>query len=177
MVKFQPLANNSKIQLRPRAGGIPALFNSLTILEIILKPISCLALFVSFLCCFCGCKNDNLPKTVPAEGIVTLDGTPVSDATVLLIADTGSNNAYAVSDKDGKFKLKAFDEKAGAVPGSYKVEITKTIKEAASVKGGETGVNLKYGLPVKYAGYATSGLTFKIGNDGDKNIKFALVSK
>ena len=124
-----------------------------------------------------GCNSDKLPKTVPAEGVVMLDGVLVSDATVLLIADTGNLNASAVSDKNGKFLLKAFDEKSGAVPGSYKVQISKTIAEPATEKNGETAVNLKYGLPIKYSLYTTSGLTYKLGEEGDKNIKFDLTSK
>jgi len=126
---------------------------------------------------FVGCENDKLPKTVPAEGVVTLDGATVSDATVLLIADVGDINASAVSDKNGKFLLNAFPEKSGAVPGSYKVSISKTINEAASEKKGETMVNLKYGLPQKYSLYTTSGLTYTLGEKGDKNIKFDLQSK
>lgn len=126
---------------------------------------------------FAGCENDKLPKTVPAEGVVTLDGATVSDATVLLIADVGDINASAVSDKNGKFLLNAFPEKSGAVPGSYKVSISKTINEAASEKTGETMVNLKYGLPQKYSLYTTSGLTYTLGEKGDKNIKFDLQSK
>ena len=126
---------------------------------------------------FAGCENDKLPKTVPAEGVVTLDGATVSDATVLLIADVGDINASAVSDKNGKFLLNAFPEKSGAVPGSYKVSISKTINEAASEKKGETMVNLKYGLPQKYSLYTTSGLTYTLGEKGDKNIKFDLQSK
>jgi len=118
-----------------------------------------------------------LPKTVPAEGVITLDGEKVSEATILLIADKGSINADAVSDKDGKFKLKAFAEKGGAVPGSYRVLISKTINEAGVGKNGESGVNLKYGLPKKYSDVMTSGLTYTLGQDGDKNMKFDLVTK
>jgi hypothetical protein len=124
-----------------------------------------------------GCVADNLPKTVPAEGIVTLDGVPVSDATVLFITDTGNNSASGVSNKDGKFELNVFEEKKGAVPGAYKVTVSKTIVEPASEKGGETAVNVKYGLPVKYSDLTKSGLTYTLSDQGDKNIKIELKSK
>ncbi len=124
----------------------------------------------------CG-PASNLPKTVPAEGVVTLDGTPVSDVTIIFIAETGTYNATAVTDAQGKFALKAFPEKDGAVPGKYKVEMTKTIVEAASAKKDEPNVNLKYGLPKKYATYTTSGLSKDIPEAGVKDIKFELVSK
>lgn len=125
---------------------------------------------------FVGCKSDNLPKTVPAEGVVTLDGATVADATVIFIAEQGTYNATAVTDKDGRFQMKAFDTKSGAVPGSYKVEISKTIMESGP-ETGETEVNLKFGLPKKYSVFTTSGLTQTIGEQGTKEIKFELKSK
>ena len=125
-----------------------------------------------------GCNTGpERPPTVPCEGIVTLDGTPVSEAAVIFIAETGTYNASGVTDKDGKFKLKAFDEKPGAVPGPYKVEITKTIVKQANTKSGEAGATVEYGLPIKYASMGTSGLAFKLTDKGDTDIKFALKSK
>jgi hypothetical protein len=124
-----------------------------------------------------GCTTDNLPKTVPAEGIVTLDGAPVSDATVLFITETGNNSASGVSNKDGKFELRVFEEKKGAIPGAYKVTVSKTIVEPASERAGETSVNVKYGLPVRYSDLTKSGLTHSLGEQGDKNIKIELKSK
>lgn len=124
-----------------------------------------------------GCVADNLPRTVPAEGIVTLDGVPVADATVLFITETGNNSASGVSNKDGKFELRVFEEKKGAVPGAYKVTVNKTIVEPASERKGETEVKIKYGLPVKYSDLTKSGLTHTLSDQGDKNIKIELKSK
>ncbi len=124
-----------------------------------------------------GCKADNLPKTVPAEGIVTLDGNPVEGAIVVFIATQGNYNATGHTDASGKFKMNAFDTKTGAVPGSYKVEISKTIMESATGKLGETDVNMKYGLPQKYSTFTTSGLSKDLAEPGDTNIKFELKSK
>lgn len=125
-----------------------------------------------------GCDSGpKLPATVPAEGVVTLDGTAVADATVVFIADVGTYNATAVTDKDGKFAMKAFDQKNGAVVGSYKVEINKTVLESRGESGGESNVNIKHGLPKKYATFTTSGLTFTIPEGGTKDIKFELKSK
>ena len=77
---------------------------------------------------FAGCESGpQLPPTVPAEGIVTLDGTPVADATVVFIAEQGNYNGTGVTNKEGKFSMKAFDSKSGVVVGSYKVELNKTV--------------------------------------------------
>ncbi len=130
-----------------------------------------------FVICFLGCKGDNLPKTVPAEGIVTLDGNPVEGAIVVFIATQGNYNATGHTDASGKFKMNAFDTKSGAVPGSYKVEISKTIMESATGKLGETDVNMKYGLPQKYSTFTTSGLSKDLNDQGDTSIKFELTSK
>ena len=125
-----------------------------------------------------GCNSGTgLPATVPAEGVVTLDGVRVADATITFIADVGTYNASAVTDKEGKFAMKAFEEKKGAVPGSYKIGINKTIVESREGKKGESDVNLKQGLPMKYSNFLTSGLTIKLGEAGDKDIKYELKSK
>ncbi len=144
----------------------------------ILRLVLCLVLCASFL----GCGEDlDLPPTVPAEGIVTLDGTPVADATVVFIAEQGTYNASAVTDSEGKFEMQAFPQKAGAVVGSYKVELNKSIVEPAKAprKGDEGGgdVNMKFGLPRKYSLFSTSGITYKVPEGGDKDIKFELKSK
>lgn len=140
-----------------------------------------LTLFVCTVFCVAlvsGCNSGpGLPATVPAEGTVTLDGAPVADATITFIADVGTYNASAVTDKDGKFAMKAFEEKKGAVPGAYKVAINKTIVEARDGKQGESDVNLTQGLPMKYSNFLTSGLAIQLGTSGDKNIKYELTSK
>ncbi len=120
-----------------------------------------------------GCSGDNLPKTVPAEGVVTLDGQPVENAIVVFMADQGNHNASGNTNKDGRFSMKAFDSKSGAVPGSYKVQISKTLMEEKG--GGE--LNFKFGLPQKYSSFTTSGLTQTVGDQGSKDIKFELKSK
>ena len=101
----------------------------------------------------------------------------VADATIVFIAEQGSYNATGISDKDGKFVMKAFDTKPGVVKGSYKVELNKTIVDSKNGKGGEAEVNLKYGLPKKYATFTTSGLTISVTEAGNKDLKYELKSK
>lgn len=137
-----------------------------------MKKLICVALVF-----FVGCATDDSPKTVPAEGIVTLDGTPVEGASVIFIATQGSNNATAVTDKDGKFRANAFEHKSGAVPGDYKVTINKTDLKPASEKAGETNVTVSYGLPEHYSTVSKSGLSIQLGESGNKDIKFELTAK
>ena len=121
-----------------------------------------------------GCTGDSDgPKTVNASGVVTLDGVPVEKAQVVFIDDAAKMPAYSPTDKDGKFSLKISEEKKGAVPGSYRVTVSKTIMDQGN--GGD--VNIKFGLPKKYANMMESGLTFTIPDKGTSDIKLELKSK
>ena len=130
----------------------------------------------------CNSAGSNLPKTVPASGIVTLDGKPVDGAQVVLVpANEGITGAFGVTNSSGHFSLRAYDEKDGAIPGEYKVQVSKTIQvkiEGAkgSVDGGDP-VRFEYGVPAKYTGAKTSGLTVTIPDSGNRDINLALSSK
>jgi hypothetical protein len=130
----------------------------------------------------CGSGGDDLPDTVPAEGIVTLDGKPVEGAQVVLVpAAEGTTGAYGTTDASGKFALRAFEQKEGAIPGAYKVQVSKTVEvrlpgAKGSVDGGDP-VRFDYGVPAKYTGVATSGLTATIPDSGTTDLNLALSSK
>jgi len=90
-------------------------------------PPACRATFLLLTMLFlsgCGSKN----KPVDVEGIVLLDNAPVAEATVLFIpeGDTGQP-AYGMTDENGKFQLSTFKENDGAIPGNYKVTVTKSV--------------------------------------------------
>ena len=131
----------------------------------------------------CGPDTSHLPKTVTAAGIVTLDGKPVGGAQVILVADTGgATGAFGATDVNGRFSLRAFEEKEGAIPGSYKVQVSKTIETqldpaaAANLDGGAP-IRYDYGVPPKYTGFKTSGLSATIPDSGTTDLKFELLSK
>jgi hypothetical protein len=126
----------------------------------------------------CGSDDGNLPRTVPASGVVTLDGKPVDGAQVILIAEGSGTSAYGSTDSQGRFSLRISDKKSGAVPGSYKVQVSKTIeKKLTGTLDGGDAVSFEYGLPAKYTGHLTSGLTAQIPDSGTDAIKFELTSK
>ena len=58
-------------------------------------------------------------------GIVTLDGQPLAAANVVFTAEDGSRIASGLTDAAGNFTLMS-DNKEGALPGKYKVSVTKT---------------------------------------------------
>jgi hypothetical protein len=65
---------------------------------------------------------------VPVKGVVTLDGAPLAAATVLFVRE-GSGNAArpaaAATKADGSFELSSFGAGDGALPGDYRVVVTK----------------------------------------------------
>ncbi len=130
----------------------------------------------------CNSTGSNLPKTVPAAGVVTLDGKPVDGAQVVLVpASQGITGATAVTDASGRFTLRAYPEKDGAIPGEYKVQVSKTIQvKVAGAKGSVDGgdpVRFEYGVPGKYTDSQKSGLSVTIPDTGNRDINLVLKSK
>ena len=130
----------------------------------------------------CGSGGGNLPKTVPASDIVTLDGKPVDGAQVVLVpAAEGATGAFGTTNASGHFSLRAYEQKDGAIPGEYKVQVSKTVEvkmnaPKGSLDGGDP-VRFDYGVPAKYTGVRTSGLKVTIPEAGIKDIELALTSK
>lgn len=138
---------------------------------------------LSVICMAAGCGPDtsHLPATVPAKGIVLFDGKPLDGAQVILVpADGSSTGAYGSTDAQGKFSLRAFEEKDGAVPGKYKAQVSKTImtklEGVADLDGGDP-VRYDMAVPAKYTGAETSGLQLEIPSAGAEDLKLELQSK
>jgi hypothetical protein len=71
-----------------------------------------------------GCFNKG-PKLVEAKGILTMNGAPLSDASVV-VHYPDATSATGVSDAKGEFSL-TYNGRNGAVPGSkLKVSVSKT---------------------------------------------------
>ncbi len=131
--------------------------------------------FLCLIACLIGCGDSSGPRTVDAAGVVTLDGSPVEKAQVIFIDNNSSNPASAMTDLQGRFSLSLNGEKSGAIPGNYKVQVSKTLLKSASSGGAD--VTITYGLPKKYASVITSGLTCDVPDNGIKDIKLELSSK
>jgi hypothetical protein len=67
-------------------------------------------------------------KPVPVEVLVTLDGQPVSGATVLFVPVEGRRGHWAtgLTYPDGTAQLSTFEEEDGALPGEYDVVVTRS---------------------------------------------------
>ncbi len=134
-----------------------------------------------------GCAEQG-PPTVPAQGVLTLDGNPVEGAAVVAIdAKGGSDQAVAITDSQGRFSLNAFDYKTGALPGSYNVIATKTVEIDTSAgelqgeeaehaaEGGAMQLGVENVLPRKYA-QPTGALKITIPAEGTSDLKLELTT-
>src|SRR6185437_7540029 len=73
-----------------------------------------------------GCSGGGKhPATAPVSGTVTYQGKAVEGATVSFSLVGGGGVSTAITDAAGKYVLRTFGEADGAVPGDYKVTITK----------------------------------------------------
>jgi hypothetical protein len=83
-------------------------------------------LLVILLVVLTGCGGKG---TIPVKGVVTLEGMPVSDATVVFMPDgpAGGRPASGFTLSDGTFQLTTYQPDDGALPGTYRVLIQKTV--------------------------------------------------
>jgi hypothetical protein len=85
------------------------------------------------LTCIVGCGST---ESVPAEGIVTLGGKPLGDATVMLTPARGNGPGPFIgrTDAEGRFALGLRDSPGGGVAvGEYSVIIATVMSDASDV--------------------------------------------
>lgn len=67
-------------------------------------------------------------KTSKVEGVVIVDGKPMPGVAVKFVnQDKKSRDADGYTDENGVFRLTTFNTNDGAVPGSYKVTLSKPL--------------------------------------------------
>lgn len=143
----------------------------------------------------CGGEEKDLPTTVPVTGSVSYNGAPVEGALVSFQSATvdsmgnAAKPATGTTGPDGRFQLSTYvsgtDLVPGALPGEYKVTVSKTETPAAptgqsveeqmrqQMMGGEMP-EPKHLLPEKYASPETTDLTATVGADGAADLEFSL---
>jgi hypothetical protein len=132
-----------------------------------------------------GCQKPGL-KVHPVEGVVLLDGTPVSDATVEFApVSAEAFTAYGRSDAEGRFRVtstRGGPPNGGAVAGDYTVLFKKAdydLKGTGKTRADDLdGVPLIYEIPKRYGDLETSGLkaTVKPGRNDGPDFRFELTS-
>lgn len=90
--------------------------------------LACLFLLIAT-----GCSPSH-PATSPVSGTITYKGAPVGEAVVVFAPDGSGRPATATTDAQGNFRLSTFGEFDGAMPGNYKVTVTKLVKNKVPAK-------------------------------------------
>lgn len=147
-----------------------------------------------------GCGGGGLElDTVPVTGTVSQGDKPVEGARVTFSPEGAGHAAAGVTDAAGKFTLTTVTSGDGAVPGQYRVAITKYEQRTDTIAPGETDIDAIYAaaeeagedlsgmggrgedlsgpknlLPMKYQDAATSGLSASVTADGENDFPFNL---
>ncbi|MDR1480973.1 MAG: hypothetical protein LBJ00_18775 [Planctomycetaceae bacterium] len=121
---------------------------------------------VSFAAAFCVIGCDKNVGTGKVSGVLTLDGSPLPDATINFAPVDGQGlNSMGSSDSSGKYVLYYADGKSGAIPGKYKVTATTA----------QPMENIPESVPEKYLDFSTTTLEFEI-KSGNNTIDLKLTS-
>src|SRR2546422_918840 len=76
-------------------------------------------LFISAFAIGCGAKP------VPVQGVLTVDGKALANATVIFVPDDAAGkSATGLTDVSGAFRLTTFKLNDGALRGAYKITVT-----------------------------------------------------
>jgi hypothetical protein len=142
-------------------------------------------LCILFFLVFFGCKRPNYVSTELVEGVVTLDGVPVSDAEVTFypIQFGVGESAMGRTDSNGVYRLSSMkgEPKKGTVASDYAVTVSKYVtweiekpyydsKQDAVIK-----FESKEELPMAYTDVETSPLTVTVSK-GKNTINLKLES-
>lgn len=121
-----------------------------------------------------GCGNDagnGRPTPVVASGTVFYKQQPSAGAKVMFAPQDHQYAAVGQTDSNGRFELQTFEPQDGAVPGQYKIAVTKF--EVIDLPNG--GIKENFFLPGKYRDPATSRLTAVVPPEGTNDLKLELV--
>lgn len=133
-----------------------------------LEFVSCFVLRTSCFLLLVGCGGPDHPEVGRVDGVVTLDGQPLAEATVMF-QPTEGRASIATTDSAGKYSLTYLDGVPGAKLGAHKVIIRTEIP-------GEDGQPpiAKEKLPKKY--HEQTELTAEV-KPGSNKLDFELTSQ
>ena len=120
-----------------------------------------------------GCGNgsvDGRPTPVSVSGTVYYKKQPSVGAKVMFAPQGHQYAAVGQTDSVGRFHLQTFEPMDGAVPGEFKIAVTKF--EVIDLPNG--GIKENFFLPGKYRDPSTSGLTAVVPPEGTKDIRLEL---
>ena len=140
--------------------------------------------FLSLICLLAGCGGSGVSAV---EGVVTLDGKPLQNASIHFVPQGAGRDATGQTDASGHFTMSTFKPGDGVVPGEYKVVISPPLGEpdptqyasADEAMSGAAKVPAKKksgpAFPEQYARVDKTPLTQKVPASG--RVTYGLKSK
>lgn len=119
--------------------------------------------FAALLCTGCGGSSDNaVPELMVVSGTVTLNGEPLTKASVIFSPQPGTqgNGGVGVTDDSGKYTLQHQSNNPGIEPGKYDVTFSKwAMPDGSPIPQGKTAadVEAKDIIPEKFRTVTESG--------------------
>jgi hypothetical protein len=113
---------------------------------------------------------DGRPVPVAVSGIVYYKKQPCEGAKIMFAPENHQYAAVGQTDAQGRFHLQTFDPQDGAVPGQFKIAVTKF--EVIDLPNG--GIKENFFLPGKYRDPEKSGLTAVVPENGTHELRFEL---
>lgn len=140
------------------------------------KNFSTILLVLTFVICM-GCGSSS-PDTFEVEGVVRLDGKPLTSGVITFTPAEG-RSATGFIQSDGTFTLKTFHDGDGALPGKHTVTVTPggsgpTAKPNFDSDRPALATNSP--IPAKYGIPGVSGLEFEVKTDEANHVEFDLQS-
>lgn len=120
-----------------------------------------------------GCGGSDGPKLADVTGTVTLDGKPLTRASIRFVPEaTGGSPSYGATTKGGEYQLLFSADKSGAMIGRHRVEI-EMLEPEFDQEGKIVGEKPPV-LPAKYRNGSELSAEVKSGSN---TIPFQLSSK
>jgi len=118
-----------------------------------------------------GCGGSSQLKTLVVTGTVKFQGKPVIGANVFFVPEKGPR-AIGDTDSQGRFRLMTSRPGDGAVPGEFKVGVTKFVPDPE--KKDDPVPATKNELPDKFSNPTTSGFTAKVESGKPNDFLFEI---
>lgn len=104
----------------------------------------------------CAGETSTMPKTVEVSGLVTVNGTPLTEGAVNFSSSSTGDAAIANINQDGRFLFGN-----GVLPGTYRVTITPSNSMIPPAPG-VTPPKLNLSIPAKYTDLASTDLKAEV---------------
>jgi len=124
-----------------------------------------------------GCQDRR--GLAPVEGVVRLDGEPLTKGIVTFVPESGRSATGAIR-SDGTFQLETYGQAEGALVGAHRVTITATETPTGPPDfdvDRPAVADKKPLVPARYANSESSGLTFEVKADMTNYAELDLKSK